>query len=389
MFRGLKSEPVPYPAMWHTTTRQRLELLAQPKDLKIAWLYDTIDTSTFRYRVFNMIENVNANSQAVGTWFYSTEIEALSDRLDDLDTLIICRVRYSLPVITLITRARNKGVRVLFDCDDLVFDERFVHLIMHTLDVEPTNAGFDWWFSYIGRIGAVARLCEGAIVSTPDLADRMRDYLRTDDVSIVPNFLNRAQQETSTRLLEDKRRENFSSDGTITIGYFSGTPSHNRDFAIAAPAIARLMKSDPTLRLRVVGYLDGLGMFEDVKDRLEVMPLQDWIVLQNVIAEVEINIAPLQQNIFTNCKSVLKYFEAAIVGTWTIASPTRPFLSAIPDESMGYIADNHEWEAIILKAIQLFRNGNFSDYLENAARKANEAYRWNGYASHILAAAFK
>jgi len=38
---------------------------------------------------------------------------------------------------------------------------------------------------------------------------------------------------------------------------------------------------------------------------------------------VEIVIAPLQENVFTNCKSELKYFEAAIVGTIPSYSPKR------------------------------------------------------------------
>lgn len=225
MFLGLKDVPSSYPAMWYANTHHRLALLSRPSTAKIAWLYDTLDTSTFRYRVFNMVENINADARAAGTWFYSSEIDVLSERLGDLDTLIVCRMRYSLAVVSLIARAKNAGVRVLFDCDDLVFDNRFIHLVMHTLDVDPSHAGFDWWFAYVGRIGGVAQLCDGAIASTPVLAERMKDFLNNDDVSIVPNFLNRTQQEISAQILEMKRQEDFARDGRISIGYFSGTPA--------------------------------------------------------------------------------------------------------------------------------------------------------------------
>ena len=65
-----------------------------------------------------------------------------------------------------------------------------------------------------------------------------------------------SQQAVSAELYEAKRNSGFRSDGTITIGYFSGSPTHNRDFAVAAPALARLMDEDPRIRLRVVGFLE-------------------------------------------------------------------------------------------------------------------------------------
>ena len=94
------------------------------------------------------------------------------------------------------------------------------------------------------------------------------------------------------------------------VGYFSGSPSHARDFAIAAPAIARLMRADPRVVLRVVGFFDPHPQLAALRDRIEVAPLQDFINLQRSIAEVEINIAPLQDNVFTNCKSDRRFFEA-------------------------------------------------------------------------------
>jgi hypothetical protein len=60
-----------------------------------------------------------------------------------------------------------------------------------------------------------------------------------------------------------------------------------------------------------------------LKDRIEVVPLQDFINLQRSIVEVEIHIAPLQDNVFTNCKSDLKFFDAAICGILTLASGAR------------------------------------------------------------------
>ena len=48
-------------------------------------------------------------------------------------------------------------------------------------------------------------------------------------------------------------------------------------------------------------------------------------------------------NDFTNCKSELKFFEAGLVETTTIASPTCTFKKAIIDGENGFLAEADEW----------------------------------------------
>ena len=71
--------------------------------------------------------------------------------------------------------------------------------------------------------------------------------------------------------------------------------------------------------------------------------MTDFRKLQRLMAEVDVNIAPLLINDFTNCKSELKFFEAAAVETTTIASPTYTFLEAISDGKNGFLAKPGEW----------------------------------------------
>src|SRR4029077_3202618 len=117
----------------------------------------------------------------------------------------------------------------------------------------------------------------------------------------------------------------------------------------------------------------------------EVIPLQDYLNLQRVIAEVEINIAPLQDNLFTNCKSELKFFEAAAVGTWTVATPTFTFRRAIRDGVTGRLARSHEWDAALAEAVSLVLDpARYAPIAEAAAAEAYVAYGWNQQARRIL-----
>ena len=118
--------PVPYSDPWGTPFDQRRAELLQGSP-RVAYYYDRPDNSTFRYRAYNMIQVLREIGTGVGAaFFHLQEIEPLSQLLDQIDVLVICRARYSDGLNRLISRARNKGKRVLFDIDDLVFDCAFV-----------------------------------------------------------------------------------------------------------------------------------------------------------------------------------------------------------------------------------------------------------------------
>jgi hypothetical protein len=141
--------------------------------------------------------------------------------------------------------------------------------------------------------------------------------------------------------------------------------------------------------VRVVGFLEPRGELLRHRDRLETYPLQDFLNLQRLLAEVEVNIVPLQDNLFTNCKSELKYFEAAICGTLTIASPTFVFRRAITDGETGFLACAHEWEAKLQVAIATLEEPDGSAAIaERALHHAESVYGWNRQATAIGAAVF-
>jgi glycosyltransferase involved in cell wall biosynthesis len=389
MFPCLTAGALPYDPPWE---REPLEsrLAAIKRDTTtIVWLYEKPDTSTFRYRVYNMVEAIlsDPDRRAMATWCTVGEIPALLPRLADVDTLVLARVRYDADVARLIAAAKSQGVRILFDCDDFVFDTRYVHLLLDTLDQDTKPAAaWDCWFASTGRIEATARLCDGAIATNRFLAEQLLEIV-PGPVDIVPNFLNRRQQEVSEPLLAAKRARGFTGEGPVTIGYFSGTPTHNRDFSIVAPALARLLDRDPDVRVRVVGFMDSTGPLAEHANRVERVPLHDWINLQRLIAEVEINIAPLQENVFTNCKSELKFFEAAIVGTWTLATPTMPFEQAIRSADMGRLTRAEDWDRALAEAVTLVRcPTRYAPLAEANAAAVRDAYGWDQFADHILEA---
>lgn len=377
--------PVQYRDPWSETFAERLAALSRGAP-RVAYFYERPDTSTFRYRCFNMIESLALAEPGVGAAWFSAEELAWADRIiDRADTIVICRARYTPAFGRLITTAKSRGRRVLFDVDDLIFDTRFTHLVLDTLDQNTTETDLDFWFAVMARIGETMRLCDGVILTNEFLSRRAEDFCGLP-TWVVPNYLNGAQLDLSARILERKRATGWRRDGRIHLGYFSGTPSHNRDFAIVADTLAELLQRDRRLVLRIVGFLEPRGRLATMTDRIERFPLQDFLNLQRLIGEVELNLVPLQDNTFTNCKSELKVFEAAITGTLSIAAPSFTLRRAIEECEAGWVAPAHRWEEILLQAID--RLGDYPRMAEAAAAAAEARYAPARQAGAIMAAVF-
>jgi glycosyltransferase involved in cell wall biosynthesis len=342
-----------FPDPWAPSIGERVRRVSAPGAHTVAYVYEVPDTSTFRYRVFNMVEALGIESQEQpisATWFTRAELPILERLIGDVNTLVICRTRYTARLDSLVARARAAGCRILFDVDDLIFDTRYVSLVLETLDRTPGEAMLDEWFAAMSRIGALLRLCDGAISTNHFLAERIADFAQLP-TWVVPNFLNDLQIERSAEI----RRTRHASPGPVgvtSIGYFSGTPTHNRDFELVSTALAHVMTRHTAVRLLIVGFLDVGPALRGFGDRIDILPLTDFLTLQTLIGSTSLNIVPLQTNAFSNSKSELKYFEAAIVETPTLASPTYSFRLAIDDGVNGYLVDAYDWEARLEQAVR-------------------------------------
>ena len=197
-----KPAPPLFPDPWAPSIEERIRRVTLPGAHSVAYVYEVPDTSTFRYRVFNMVEALGLEDRdrpISATWFTGTELPILERLIGDVDTLVICRTRYTARLDSLVTRARASGSRVLFDVDDLIFDTRYVSLILETLDRNPGEAMLDEWFAAMSRLGAMLRLCDGAISTNEFLSSHIEDFAQLP-TWVVPNFLNRLQLERSAEV---------------------------------------------------------------------------------------------------------------------------------------------------------------------------------------------
>ena len=271
--------------------------------------------------------------------------------------VVLWRVPYSTHIAGIIQVAHEQGATVVFDVDDLMFRPELatIEVIDGIRSQRFSEQDTQEFFRLIGR---TLRACDLVTCPTEELAHQVRQTGRP--ATVLPNGFDAASHAAARRAHRDWLTY---ADDLVRIGYAGGSRTHQRDFARAAPAIARVLRAHPQTRLtlfRDPSSGEGLVLihefpeFEDLADRIEWRDMVPLAELPGEIARFAINIAPLEVgNPFCEAKSELKFFEAALAGVPTVASPTGPFRRAIAHGSNGLLADSeNEWFAALVRLLE-------------------------------------
>jgi len=351
---------------WNISFRERIKIIRE-KNLKkkVVYIYEEADTSTFRYRVYNMCQSLNYSSSWTGSYFFENELKLLKEYIPDVDVFIFGRTRWSVEIDKFIQYVKKYNKPTLFDIDDLVFDIEKLPIVMNTLNVDFNHPNsYNYWFSYSSRLWLMGNLCDATIGTNDYLCQRLENTFNKKSFAIN-NFLNNEQIIISEKIYKEKIK--IKPNKKFTIGYFSGTPSHINDFKIVASEIANLLKKYPNFNLHVVGFMDFPDFLQPYIKNKQIIhsPLVDFLTLQKKISEADVNIIPLVDNEFTNCKSELKFFEATIVGTISCATPTYVYKNNIQNGETGFICKEGDWQ----KTIENIYKEKINDEIIDKAKK--------------------
>lgn len=333
---------------WETSLECRCQLLknAYKDGKKIAvMLYKQADTSTFRYRCYNVYQSTQHSEKWQSVYFFMNEVETLEALLPCIDILILTRLKWEHSLDVLVAKAHTRNIPILYDIDDLVCNTQYLKLVTNTLNVHfGGEADYDFWFAYFSRLEKAASLADGFITTNDFLGKKLSERFQKP-YQIIINSLNQEQLEVSKRCIKQK---NYFKN-PFEVGYFSGTPSHINDFRVIASEMIELLQGCPNMVLKVVGFMEFPDAIQPFikSGRVQFTPLVDFLELQRLIAQVDVNIVPLVQNTFTNCKSELKFFEAAVVNTVTIATPIYTYRNAIENGKTGFLCEAGQWYSCI------------------------------------------
>ncbi len=263
--------------------------------------------------------------------------------------VVLFRGAWDERVATLYAACRARGITIAFDIDDLVFDPVYMRAPYFDYLRTLTPAARERWAAKVAGWRQSLLEADCAIVSTAPLAAAVEKLGKR--AVVWPNGI-------SWRMLESARslpaRPSHPGE-SVRIGYASGAPTHQKDFAQISAALAAVLTERPEVALTIVGHLD-LAEFPELAEhaaRIEKRPLVPHSGLGAEYARFDINLAPLEAgNPFCEAKSELKYFEAALLQVPSVAAATAPFAAAIQTGINGYIArDEAEWRDCLLALI--------------------------------------
>jgi len=258
------------------------------------------------------------------------------------ELLILHRVGWTPLLGRFFGEARLGGSRLVYDSDDLVFDEQAAELVEWPLESTPEQRR-----ELFDAQRQTLRICDAATFSTEPLAAAAE---RLVPVAVTPDVVGLEL----VREADDALAETAGVVEGLHVAYLSGTPTHYADFAQAADAVVEALDHYQELRFLAVGYLTLDERFDRFGTRVQRLPFQPGAALLRLLSRAAVNLAPLEPgNAFAQAKSASKYLEAALVGTPTIASSAPDFVRMIRSGENGLLAASpDDWSRELRRLIE-------------------------------------
>ncbi|NJD58198.1 MAG: hypothetical protein C3F13_17395 [Anaerolineales bacterium] len=299
-----------------------------------------------RYRTFHLYEQ----ARLAGLNCQLTHItdSHLRPKISGASVIILHRAAFDSQVAWIEKEIHRQGGILINDLDDLIFDPDTIQYIHSPDFADPVRRSL--YLEDVHRFRQTLDVSDHVIVSSNYLLERVQQLGKTASIhrnAFSLEMLSLA--DTAEHMLEAK-------DGHIVIGYASGTPTHDQDFALIKPALVSILQHNPQVVLWLVGRLDPGKDWGSLEDRVKVIEFVPWRKLNAIQASFDINLAPLQiDNPFGQSKSEIKYIEAALLRVPTIASPSDAYRYAIQDGQNGYLKrSTMEWEACLAELLNNF-----------------------------------
>lgn len=188
-------------------------------------------------------------------------------------------------MLQMIQIEKLRGTKVIYEIDDDPFSTRFHH--------DPEE------------IKTVLRACDGAIVSTKRLGERIQPHTQP---YVFRNYLDGELWEKYPRI---------SCPGKIRIG-ITGSPTHYEDWILASDALHEIGEKYDQVEFIAFGYVPDY--LEDLP-RLEIVDAVSYKLYPSILKRFDIGLAPLSgADEFNLYKSPIKALDYMAAGSAALVS---------------------------------------------------------------------
>ncbi|MBF8675968.1 glycosyltransferase [Pseudomonas fulva] len=298
---------------------------------------------SFVYRCLFQSQKIKKNLVYHG----KTEILKLVRAIFNCKELIFSRPEHNETSLYLIELAKNIGVKVILDYDDLLVPEHAEYLgHVRSSDGRSVDAARN---NIMGK-SAFLLYADGFRCSTELIAKAMQHLSKPVEVhknQIIASMV-RDKQECVVRLNDLPRRK-------LKILYLSGTATHKKDYSIAQGPLVKLAQLYPnSFEITFLGNTGShSGPIEIFNPNVKTISRVDFNEMLNVISQHDIALAPLENTVFNNAKSNIKFIECGSQGVPVIASPRDEFRTAITHGVNGWLCESQdEWFTQLEKLVK-------------------------------------
>lgn len=287
-----------------------------------------------KYRVIQKLESLKSLGFQADYSFWGDTPRALNI-MQCASSVIFYRMKENYEFNAYLAEARRLGIPTGYDIDDPIFDKAVYggspNLEFLTAD---ERAGLLSETESYRR--AMAR-CDFVVTSTPAMKD-----LASQSSRFVYVWRNAVDAETRHWAEVARNSQSPRSGGTVVIGYASGSRAHEADFRLIEGPLLAIFERFDNVRLAVSGYLKLPPSFEPHAGRIVEVPFTNYGGYLAGMAQTDINIVPLVPDRFNECKSAIRFLDAAAVGVPTVASRVGDFVNVIQADRTGVLAGSEE-----------------------------------------------
>lgn len=245
----------------------------------------------------------------------------------------LCEYRLQASPLTDMFRyeARRLGLPVLYDIDDPLFSVSAYETYQNMAMLDPgLKAHF---LSEAPKYAAMMNGADMISVSTPGLAKHAQLYTQRP-VYVRRNFADGATLDDGAKAMQAKRQ----NDGLFRVVFASGSQGHEADFDLIKDQITAFVTADPDRRLTILGHFNKDYLPPALAAQSEMHPFTTYDRYLMLLAQADVAVLPLQDDIFNRCKSAVRVIDAASVALPCIVSNVGDLPTLVDDGKTGFVA---------------------------------------------------
>ncbi len=291
------------------------------------------------YRCEVPIESLNINGKRGDVIYYKFLTPEL---LKHYEYIVWYRMPLNKSIKKYVDILRKRNEKIIYSIDDLLFDKSSLKSLS--------------WFKKLSKneqkrllknadgILQFLKIADLGIASTENLAEKMRKYVKKR-VLVLENTYSQKDYRLSKKLYKKYPKK-------ITLGFFSGSYTHNGDLELIADDIAKILKQHKNVHLLIGGRVKIPKPLEIYKNQINLVPFLNLTGYIKALSKITILLNPLVINEHNLSKSEIKIIHGGLLARVAVATKTPAFEKIINHGKNGFlIKQNQNWYDVLNKLL--------------------------------------